>query len=341
MPAHFYEWWRNTPGARDFLSEVARISRAGRAAIIDLPREDLDGFSRVLTDLMSLQNLSPAINILDSIHSKPLEVFETIVDRFATGYRQDFSQKPFIDLARQNALEGQLIFVEILDSDRFASVVSDLNSVERDSFGSIIFLSRKIRPSLQTQKILLRDFVSPIDLQFFTLRLLQDSDLTPMQRWYTALIATKLAREVSISEKLLEKISKPALYFVGRKFAKESIGDFSSEMDFDTLFDRIIWETQIQLILPIVERQREDIILRNEDFLRTLLPIRDEFGNEMWAPLDMEFRNLRYHAARNAGFSEEDRALVEMMYTVRNELSHLKILPMEKLEAVLKLTNSM
>lgn len=338
MCAQIYEWWRNTPGAKNFLQEVAKTSRAGKSAIIDLPREDLNGFVRILSDFMSLQNLSPAINVFDSMEIEPLDVFDKIVDQFTTDYRQDFSSPPFLDLSKQNALDGRLIFIPISNSDRFASVVNDLNSVSRNSFGSIIFIAKHIRPNLQTQKILIKKFISPVDLQFFTIRLLQDSDLTPMQQWYTALVATKLAMEISISETLLQKLSRAELYFNGRRFAHESIGNSFDETDFDTMFDRIIWETQIQLILPIVERQREEIILRNEDFLRTLLPIRDEFGNEMWAPLDMEFRNLRYHA--QAGFSPEDRDLIEMMYVVRNELSHLKILPLEKLEAVLKLTDS-
>ena len=339
----FYEWWKNTPGPRNFLQEVTKTAMSGKSAVIDLRSEDLENFLRVFSDEMSLRNLSPSVEIMNTDEESTETIFDLITQKFALRYRRDFSIEPFQDLAEQDGIQGAIIFIPVSDADVVSDMIDDYNSVEKNTIGSIFYVARNIRPSLSTKKILVNEYMSPIDSQFFAMRILQDVNLTPMQRWYSALIATKIAMNISMSESLLEKICTPDLYFDTKNFVHRILEssnllrmkNLQTKLNFDTFFERITWETQIQLVLPIVERVREEVIERNEDLLRSLLPIRDEFGNVMDKPLDMEFRNLKYHVSQ--GFSYDDQNLVETMYNVRNELSHLKILSLEKLEEVLKL----
>ena len=62
-----YEWWKNTPGPKNFLQEVIRTSVQGKSAVIDVPLQDLEGFLRVFSDEMSLLNLSPSVELMENM----------------------------------------------------------------------------------------------------------------------------------------------------------------------------------------------------------------------------------------------------------------------------------
>ena len=143
-------------------------------------------------------------------------------------------------------------------------------------------------------------------------------------------MTSKLAGTSAIVAK---NLSVSDLYYNGIEVAKEVLSeDFAGHK-----FDRAVWETQIQFVLPIVETVREKLIAHNLVALKKLLPVADEFGKFLENPWDMELRHLHYYGGNDKVFSQMDWDMLELVYRVRNDLSHLDIIDVERLEKIFKL----
>ena len=79
---------------------------------------------------------------------------------------------------------------------------------------------------------------------------------------------------------------------------------------------------------------------RNNIFaLKKLLPVADEFGKFLNNPWDMELRHLHYYGGNGKIFSQTDWETLELVYRVRNDLSHLYTVDVDRLEKIFDLDN--
>ena len=86
--------------------------------------------------------------------------------------------------------------------------------------------------------------------------------------------------------------------------------------------------------MPTLEEIRGRLIEKNFVALRNLLPVEDEFGNEIKDPFDMELRHLRHYGGRAMIFKQNDWDVLELAYQARNELSHLKTIDLARVEKI-------
>ena len=93
--------------------------------------------------------------------------------------------------------------------------------------------------------------------------------------------------------------------------------------------DFLLWEAQLQVVFPLVERLRRRFIDAYRRELEGVLPKRDDFGVELKEPEDMEIRHLWYYYFAGSGegrmfHSREDEQAFRKLYFARNQLAHLK-----------------
>ena len=175
----------------------------------------------------------------------------------------------------------------------------------------------------------LSDYLTPYDVQFFAINLLEDTKLSAQEKLYTSTLAAKLAGQSAI---LAKNLATAELFSSGIDFVKKIVPTCDERN-----FSRAVWECQTQFILPILEQVRGKLIEKNFRQLKHILPVKDEFGNIITIPWDMELRHLHYYGGNALIFQNGDWENLELAYRARNDLSHLEIIERERIEKIFAL----
>ena len=322
------EWWDRVPGARRFMKMLGREAEKNAALAVDIDESELEGFLAIFTDEFQRRNYSSVIERLSLTAGESADEFVTaLVERFEPHYMPDLlSGSMMTDVARKRILSGYVLMVKVEGRASWLSeVINDFNRVEDSGKGTIIFFTSEL-PAQFTFR--LTDFITPYDVQFFAINLMESARLNQTEKLYTAALTAKLA---GTSPRLAKKFARAELYADGRRLVVEVPGYRQRD------YDRAVWETQIQFALPIVETVREKLIARNLSELKKLLPVTDEFGKELRDAWDMELRHLHYYGGNVKVFSQSDWDILEMVYRARNDLSHLDVLDRDQLDKIFAL----
>ena len=325
------QWWERVPGARRFLKTLGREAEKCRAVALDIADEDAGEFMTILSEEVRRRNYSLVLERLALDVSTTQDKFVTaLAEHFEPHYMPDlFSGSLMTDVARKHILSGYVVIVDVRGRATWLSdVINDFNRVEDSSKGTVIFLTA----DLPTQFTLrLKEFITPYDVQFFAINLMESARLSSTEKLYTATLTAKLAGSSAL---LTKNLACAELYTDGQRLMEEVFGAGYQRR----AYERAVWETQIQFALPIVETVREKLIARNLNGLRELLPVTDEFGKALDDPWDMELRHLHYYGGNVKLFSQSDWDVLEMVYRARNDLSHLDMIDKERLEKIFALT---
>ena len=326
-------WWERVPGARRFLQNMAGEAEHNKAIVADIAEDDVEGFITIFTEVIQRRNYSTVVERYDINNDGGEEDFVTdLAAKFDPGYVPDLmSDSIIMDVANKGILSGYVVFVKVnVKLNWLTNLVSDFNKVNSPDKGTIIFLTSDTMPSQITMKLM--DYILPYDVQFFAINLLEDARLSQTEKLYTATLTSKLAGTSAV---IAKNLANAELYMKGKKLAKEVLdSSFANHK-----FDRVVWETQIQFALPIVETVRERLIARNLSALKRILPVADEFGKFLENPWDMELRHLHFYGGGDKVFSPGDWEMLELVYRVRNDLSHLDIIDTERLQKVFSLAD--
>ena len=326
------EWWERVPGARRFLKTLGGEVEKKRAAAIDISEDDADDFIAIFTEEVQRRNYSLVIERLTLDGKSTRNEFVTaLAEHFEPSYMPDLlSGSLMTDVARKKILAGYVAIVRVCGrAPWLTEVISDFNRVEDTNKGALVFLTSELPPQFTFR---LTEFVTPYDVQFFAINLLESARLSQTEKLYTATLTAKLAGTSAV---LAKNLACAELYIDGERLAAEVFGaDYNRRK-----FERAAWETQIQFALPIVETVREKLIARNLIELKKLLPVTDEFGKTLDNPWDMELRHLHYYGGNVKVFLQSDWDVLELVYRARNDLSHLDTIDKERLERIFALTD--
>ena len=323
-------WWRTVPGARHFLKAVIEATDKHCACGAHLPKVDAQGFIKILVEKIRRRHVSMSVEIFDyDGKGDPEDFVAEMTDRFAPNFLRDFTKdSPFADIAEQNIFDGYAIIVRLQKKfPHLTSAVSDFNRESSALSGSIIFVTSEDNPPPSLTR--LSDFLTPYDVQFFALNLLEDSKLSAQEKIYTATLAAKLSEQSAI---LAKNLSTPELFFDGESFIKKIAPNFDERN-----FSRAVWECQVQFLLPTLEQVRGRLIEKYFRKLKSILPVKDEFGKIITDPWDMEYRHLHYYGGNAMLFQNGDWENLELAYRARNDISHLQSLERERVEKIFAL----
>lgn len=323
-------WWRTVPSSRRFTAAVMEAVDKHCATAAHLPKEDAAGFIQMLTEKIQRKYVSLIVEIFDYERKGDMEDFvDALAAKFAPNFLRDFTKdSPMEDLAQQNSISGYAIIIRLQNKAKWlTAAVSDFNKKISETGSSLIFITTENNPPPSLTR--LSDFLTPYDVQFFAINLLENARLTPQQKLYTSTLAAKLSNQSSIMTK---NLAKTELYTLGFDFVKTVAPNFSEKT-----FNRALWECQTQFLLPALEQIRSRLIEKNFSQLKKILPKTDEFGKILDNAWDMELRHLHYYGGNSKVFPYADWETLELAYLARNDLSHLKTLELPKLEKIFSL----
>ena len=325
-------WWHIVPGARHFINAVAEAADKNCAAAAHLPTADMEGFLQMLEKKIRRRHLSLIVEIFDYGGKDDLEDFTAeLTEKFSPNFLRDFTtDSPLADLAKQNALSGYAIIVRLQKKfSNLTAAVSDFNKKNSDASGVIIFITDEENPPPSLTR--LSDFLTPYDVQFFAINLLENAKLSSQEKLYASTLAAKLSGQSAI---LAKNLSKAELFFDGIDFVKKIIPHCDERK-----FFRAVWECQIQFLLPILEQVRGRLIEKNFRQLKNILPVKDEFGKVITDCWDMELRHLHFYGGVERIFNLNDWENLELAYRARNLISHLEIIDCATVEKIFALAD--
>ena len=320
-------WWRTVPSSRRFISEIMDAVDLHYATAAHLPPEDVDGFIQMLTEKIQRKHFSSIVEIFDFNGKGDMEDFADILaEKFAPNFLRDFRiDSPMEDLAVQNSFTGYAIIVKLQKKVSWLTdAITDFNKCATPAGGAIIFVTTEENPPPNLTR--LSDFLTPYDVQFFAMNLLENSRLNSWQKLYTSTLAAKLSKQ---SSTMAKNLSKAELYTLGFEFVKTTLPKFNEK-----IYNRAVWECQAQFLLPALEQIRSNLIEENFSILKQILPVTDEFGKTLDNAWDMELRHLHYYGGSYRLFPYDEWEILEFAYNARNELSHLQTLENSQLEKI-------
>lgn len=111
------------------------------------------------------------------------------------------------------------------------------------------------------------------------------------------------------------------------------------ELDIADIEQRIR-RAQLLLLLPIIEDIRIHSLTQLHPQCQLLLPMRDDYGNELDEVYEMELRHIIHYANRgDITMSQHQRTEVETAYNIRNALMHhMAPLPFDDIKQILRIS---
>ena len=325
-------WWRTVPSSRRFVSEIMEAVDKHCATAAHLPKDEEDGFIQILTEKIQRKHVSAIVEIFDYSGAGDMEDFvEELTANFAPNFLRDFTvDSPMEDLALQHSFTGYAIIVKPKKKISWlTAAISDFNKSATLAGGTLIFVTTEENPPPNFTR--LSDFLTPYDVQFFAINLLENARLTAKQKLYTSTLAAKLAKQSAL---LTKNLAKTELYTHGLDFVKTVVPNFKEK-----IYNRAVWECQAQFLLPALEQIRSRLIEKNFLQLKHILPVTDEFGKTLYNAWDMELRHLHYYGGNQKIFPYDEWEILESAYSARNELSHLQTLENLRLEKIFNLVD--
>ena len=177
-------WWRMVPGARRFTNTAAEAVDKHCSAAAHLSPVDIEGFVQMLSDKISRRHVSLNVEIFEYDEKGDIEDFvTTLTENFSTNFLRDFvKDSPMTDLAEQNTFGGYAIIVKLKHKVKWlTSAVVDFNKGAYNSTGSIIFVTCEDNPPPSLTR--LSDYLTPYDVQFFAINLLENSKLNTQEKF--------------------------------------------------------------------------------------------------------------------------------------------------------------
>lgn len=325
-------WWRTVPGARRFTNVAMDSAAKNLSAAFHLSKVDAEGFIQTFQEKIQRRYFSSIVEVFEYGGSEDIEDFvSALTERFSPNFLRDFTKdSPMSDIAEQNLFSGYIIIVKLENKiDNLPEEIAEFNKASKGQSGSLIFVSSEENPPPSMTRF--SDFLTPYDVQFFAINLLDNARLSPPEKIYTATLTAKLAGHSPI---LAKNLATAELFTDGEKFARKIIPDFD-----ERIFSRAVWECQVQYLLPILEQVRGRLIEKNFRQLRSLLPVKDEFGKIITDPWDMELRHLHFYGGSARIFQLNEWENLELVYSARNFISHLEVIERNDVEKILTLAD--
>lgn len=182
-------------------------------------------------------------------------------------------------------------------------------------------------------------YISKYDMQLFASNCVADQPgLSDAERQYITQIASRLT---GTDPELCEALSNRELMVCPLELCRRlsDVYDTAKQWIEDPqLVDSVVWEAQIHVVFPIIERMRKLYIKTYYGSFLTVLPQMDEFGKELDIPEAMELRHMWYYYFKMNGFrSKDDQHTFNLLYKARNSLAHLDVLSYDDVLEILKL----
>ena len=345
-------WWQTMINPHRFISDISDAVLEDKSVIINLP-DNLPWEQEFMDELVENLEQSPkAVRNLDV--SSAGNAGEFLLDKFCSKQQKDEywvtqTYEEFLATNPVLTLNHKIAILEGINDKNSAmwekSIGSYMNFCDdQKEHGVFVAISRASKPiksvNPKLQSFSYKEYVNGYDNLMLCLTIVSDLKISNWKKQYIAEAANLISDgdcefAGALAEKGEQIISDSTCVF---KVFKENGGEQLSE--FVEKLTTAMWETQIKIVFPIVERFRKKFIRKYENsiahYLRPGIKID---GRKIYSPDELEIGHI-YHMCGQYKFADKsDYDKVCKIREARNKISHWQTVSYKELEDIAEFDN--
>lgn len=370
-------WWNHITGPNVVVSSVVSALLNGKMVVLKVPSDlpwrhsmrsavhtafsERSDCSDVVTELIDLRNEN----------ARQMQPGRFILDRFATptisrGYREKSKVTVQDYISAKDIIKNRIVWIKGIDPDVAGEWIRFCRGFSQRSAAQGLFVLEVNENTSVTETNLLRvinfsDCVSNYDVQLFNSFVLgnQKQYSDGWKKYIAVCTAAICGVDAEISQTMLQSLDfrvesplegirqidqMPDFMRRGENGSNHVLWHYrNGDM---ALLEHRLWSAQVQVLFPMIELERVELIGRYERQIREVLASGGitQYNQILQEPMDVELGTLSYlmGAKMEDGFytlyipSEEDRKRIRFLHTCRNQLAHASCCTPEQVEQLLK-----
>ena len=370
-------WWNHITGPNVVVSSVVSALLNGKMVVLKVPSDlpwrhsmrsavhtafsERSDCSDVVIELIDLRNEN----------ARQMQPGRFILDRFATptisrGYREKSKVTVQDYISAKDIIKNRIVWIKGIDPDVAGEWIRFCRGFSQRSAAQGLFVLEVNENTSVTETNLLRvinfsDCVSNYDVQLFNSFVLgnQKQYSDGWKKYIAVCTAAICGVDAEISQTMLQSLDfrvesplegirqidqMPDFMRRGENGSNHVLWHYrNGDM---ALLEHRLWSAQVQVLFPMIELERVELIERYERQIREVLASGGitQYNQILQEPMDVELGTLSYlmGAKMEDGFytlyipSEEDRKRIRFLHTCRNQLAHASCCTPEQVEQLLK-----
>lgn len=346
-------WWTRVTNASHFLDRIVDSIQEGQSVLLQLP-----GYvpwyetmrNKIETELLRQNSTSFYRYVTDS----PAEPGEYLFQEFCkkekrAHYRPGIGYAEFLAKSEDIVLNECILWIKEDDGEKakkwYAFAESYIRALGKHGRGCVFLLETRSEHNLPEKKgikkISLAREIEHYDKYLFNMLAVSGLKGSELFRQYLAeAVSVMLPDDIELSAaciaygrdflenpvKIIRKIIETKTRSDGTEFGLEAK---------ESEIRECLWEAQMKVIFPLIEKHRNSVIRKYRRGIDALLPIQAAYGEVIEDADDVELGTVSYLAASGRiQMSEKDLTRVTKLKNARNALAHIGILSQDQVDEI-------
>ena len=336
-------WWEHITKASYFMHSVTDALLDGKSVVLSMPHfvPWQDTFQEMVEDILRQEN---AENSLDCIECPEEPAGKYLLEHYCkkekrAAYRCGMSYGEFLAGSPDIVLHHRYLWVRNMPKkavNEWLQFIAEYQKyLEKDVPQALFILETSDTVSEKNirdiQEIRFDNIIHPYDVFTFCILLCSEMQMRSSVRSYLAeLVSNICGNDIELCAKSIRKgkhfLSNPLdslkeiiqteVHSDGRPF------ELDSEPE---IIENKIWESQIKMLFPIIERYRSKFIKQYYQEVSASLPVKNSLGQVIDSPQDVELGMLVQLVGKKSLFLDDTAYReLKMFRTARNDLAHLR-----------------
>ena len=372
-------WWNNITGAHVVVSKVADALLENKMVVLKVPSDLPWRYSMRSSIHTAFQERTNArdvvIEAIDVVDDNPdgLEPGRFLLQRYASssiarGYREKSKISIQDYIAQKDVIKNRIIWVKGLDTtsaDNWMKFCKGFTPKTVTEGLFVLEVHGKIAPpeNRHMEFIDFSECVSSYDVQLFNSFVLDDEECTSYKsdvwkKYISATAAMVCNVDAEVSEFLLREgdfRTESAIDGIARIAEMPEFSRRGTEGSEHVLrlyrndkmaeLNHRVWASQVQVLFPIIEMERIELIEKYRSAINTALAENHiiQYGELISDPIDVELGSLCHMMSHRQDAymymlyipDEEDRDRIRFLHECRNSLAHVSICTPDQIRELL------
>lgn len=346
-------WWNKVTNASHFLEAIVNAVQERQSVLLELP-DTVPWYTtmqEIIKNDISMQNADSAYKyILDT----KVEPGEYLLKKFCkkekqAQYRPLIGYPKFLAKSDDIVLNDMILWIADVDKNqvqKWVDFIENYNKeLERGKKGCRFIIEThdkcKVPDRRGIQFICFEKEIEHYDNYLFNMLAASSLKGTQLFKQYLAeVVSIMFPDDIELSSQCIshgKKFLKNPIKIIESIIEQESRSDgthFNVTVTREELQERL-WEAQIKIIFPLIEKHRSVIVKKYKSQIEVLLPIEGSYGETFNEVNEVELGTISYLRGKGKiQMSSEDVHKVEKLKNARNDLAHIKILPQNEIDNI-------
>lgn len=349
-------WWSQISKASSFLNSVVNTALEGKSLVLFLP-EYVPWYNTLVELIENKLNQENPNNSLDKIECPKGEVGEFLLDKYCkkekrATYRYGMTYASFLAKSDDIVLNNRYVWVKDIPSSKMEEWMEFIVEYNKELLFSktpAIFIlearnsSMTLKPKKGIRTLVFEKNIDAYDkFAFCTLAATQTKCKNHMRPYLAELVSSVCKEDIELCAECVEEgdnfLKSPMdviQKIISSTYRSDGM-DFQFQHTQDEL-KHIIWESQLKLVFPIIEKYRNYFVKKYSSIIQSALPMKNSFGEVVDNPLDVEIGALSYLVGnKTISLNSQEYEELEMFRIARNKLAHLNVLELDVVDKILK-----